>query len=698
MATLGAIILLTTFVVCIYAAAASIAGARRGSGRLIDSGVGALYLTTALMTVASGIIVHAFVVGDYTIKYVQHYSDTVQPLFYKITSYWGGLDGSIMFWVFLLSVFGAIAVSTNRERHRELIPYVVASIAITEAFFLFLMVIHRNPFDTFLAQVPAEGRGLNPLLQNPYMVIHPPSLYTGFVGMTIPYAFGMAALITGHLDDAWLRAVRRWTMVSWLVLTFGLTLGMIWAYAELGWGGYWGWAPVENAGLLPWFTATAFLHSVIVQERRSMLRVWNVTLVIVTFLLTIFGTFMTRSGVVQSVHAFGEDRQLALMFTVFMVAIAVISFGFLIYRLPLLRSRHELDSWASREAAFLVNNWILLFAALFVLFATMFPTLSEAVTGERLTVGPPFFNKWMLPIGLILLFLTGYGPLTAWRKSTLINLRDSFMIPVACALVTGVAVVALGVRVWASGICFAFSAFVIGTITQEFWRGARVRQGATGTDILTAAIGLVARNKRRYGGYIIHVGIVLIFLGFAGNGFSRSEEVTLKPGQQAQVGDFIVRLNAVKVTDDGQKQMVTADTTVLRDGKEIARMYPARWFYRKHEEEPTTEVAIRRGFAEDLYLVMPAFSVEEQSASMGIHINPLVNWVWMGFGVLAIGTGIALLPETVFSFALASLPAGAATASMLLLAMLMWPSTLFAQQAVPVVEKSALQKQVENEI
>jgi cytochrome c-type biogenesis protein CcmF len=378
MATLGAIILLTTFVVCIYAAAASIAGARRGSGRLIDSGVGALYLTTALMTVASGIIVHAFVVGDYTIKYVQHYSDTVQPLFYKITSYWGGLDGSIMFWVFLLSVFGAIAVSTNRERHRELIPYVVAIIAITEAFFLFLMVIHRNPFDTFLAQAPAEGRGLNPLLQNPYMVIHPPSLYTGFVGMTIPYAFGMAALITGTLDDAWLRAVRRWTMVSWLVLTFGLTLGMIWAYEELGWGGYWGWDPVENAGLLPWFTATAFLHSVIVQERRAMLRVWNVTLVIVTFMLTIFGTFMTRSGVVQSVHAFGEDRQLAYMFTVFMVAIAVISFGFVIYRLPLLRSRHELDSWALREAAFLVNNWILLFAALFVLFATMFPTLSEA--------------------------------------------------------------------------------------------------------------------------------------------------------------------------------------------------------------------------------------------------------------------------------------------------------------------------------
>src|SRR6185436_5947952 len=466
MATLGAIILLTTFVVCIYAAAASIAGARRGSGRLIDSGVGALYLTTALMTVASGIIVHAFVVGDYTIKYVQHTSDSVQPLFYKITSYWGGLDGSILFWVFLLSVFGAVAVRVNRERHRELIPYVVAIISVVEMFFLFLMVIHRNPFDTFLTQVPPDGRGLNPLLQNPYMVIHPPSLYTGFVGMTIPYAFGMAALITGHLDDAWLRAVRRWTMVSWLVLAFGLTLGMIWAYEELGWGGYWGWDPVENAGLLPWFTATAFLHSVIVQERRGMLKVWNVALVIVTFFLTIFGTFMTRSGVVQSVHSFGENRELAWLFTGFMLLTLTLSFGLLIYRLPLLRARNELDSLVSREAAFLANNWVLLFAAFFVLFATMFPTLSEAVTGQRLTVAAPFFNKWMLPIGLFLLLLTGVGPLLAWRKSTITNLRDQFMIPVGLAVVVGGGLVALGVRVWTSGMCFALSAFVVGTISQ----------------------------------------------------------------------------------------------------------------------------------------------------------------------------------------------------------------------------------------
>ena len=302
---------------------------------------------------------------------------------------------------------------------------------------------------------------MNPLLQNFYMAIHPPSLYTGFVAMTIPFAFGIAALITGHLDDSWLRAVRRWTMVGWLFLSFGLTLGMLWAYEELGWGGFWGWDPVENAGLLPWFTATAFLHSVMVQERRGMLRVWNVTLVIVTFFLTIFGTFMTRSGVVQSVHAFGEDRELAWMFTVFMVAILTFSFGLVIYRLPLLRSRHALDSWMSREAAFLANNWILLFSAFFVLFATMFPTLSEALRGRRLTVGPPFFNKWMLPIGLILLLLTGVGPLLAWRKSTLKNLVEQFLWPSVAAVITGVALYALGVRVWTSGMCFALCAFVL---------------------------------------------------------------------------------------------------------------------------------------------------------------------------------------------------------------------------------------------
>ena len=656
MATLGSYTLLAAFVACAYAAAAAVAGHRRHSARLLESGIGAFYLVTALMTFASALIVRAFVIGDYSIRYVDRYSDSIQPLFYRLTSYWGGLDGSIMFWVFLLSVFGAIAVKSNRERNRELVPYVIATIAVVQMFFLSIMIVSKDPFATYLTQLPDDGRGLNPLLQNPYMVIHPPSLYTGLVAMTVPFAFGMAALITGYLDDSWLRAVRRWTMFSWFFLSLGLTLGMIWAYEELGWGGWWGWDPVENAGALPWFPATAFLHSVMVQERRSMLRVWNISLIIIAFALTLFATAMTRTGIVQSVHAFGEDPQLALMFGIFIGAVMLVSFGLVIYRLPLLRARNELESWASREAAFLANNWILLFSAFFILFATMFPTLSEAVTGQRITVGPPFFNKWMIPIGLMLLLLTGIGPLLAWRKSTLANLGQQFLWPAVVAVGTAAGLYALGFRVWVSGICFALCGFVVGTVGQEFVRGAIVRRGVTGTDPLTAMIGLVMRSRRRYGGYVVHLGIVLMMLGFAGSGYRQTEQVLLGTGEQVDVGRFSVRHDRLSVTDDGAKEMHTAHVTVFEDGREVGQLYPGRWYYRKHETEPTTEVAMRRRLSEDVYVVLAAYDVSDQSATFQVTVNPLVNWIWFGFALLALGTGIALLPESRFAFLASSAP------------------------------------------
>jgi cytochrome c-type biogenesis protein CcmF len=684
MASLGTFLLLAAFVTCSYAAVISVAGARRRSRRLIESGIGAFYLICAVMAAATAVLINAFMTGDFSIRYVAHNSDSVQPLLYKLTSYWGGLDGSIMFWVFLLSIFGSLAVYVNRERHRELIPYVVATISTVQMFFLFLMVIHKNPFTTYLTAAPTEGEGLNPLLQNFYMAIHPPSLYTGFVGMTIPFAFGIAALITGHLDDSWLRAVRRWTMFSWLFLSFGLILGMIWAYEELGWGGYWEWDPVENAALLPWFTATAFLHSVMVQERRSMLRVWNVTLVIVTFFLTIFGTFMTRSGIVQSVHAFGDDPILTRLFTGFMVATLIFSFSLVIWRLPLLKARNELDSWLSREAAFLVNNWIMLFAALFVMFGTMFPTLSEAVTGERLTVAGPFFNKWMTPIGLILLMLTGVGPLLAWRRSSFANLAPQFMAP-GLSGAASLALVMLYYKIpfWPSGLCFALCGFVAGTIAQEFWKGAAVRSRNTGTDRLTALVGLVGRNKRRYGGYIVHVGITLICFGFAGNSRKLDEQMQLKLGQETKIGKYTIKSNGVKLVDDGQKQMTTAYLTVYVDGKEIDGLYPAKWAYRRHEQEPTTEVAIRRTPAEDLYAVLAGFDLADQSVTLQLVVNPLVNWIWFGFGVMALGTGIALLPERTFAFALAKMPAeAAATTVALLCVLLLSGSTLSAQSGM----------------
>jgi len=421
-----------------------------------------------------------------------------------------------------------------------------------------------------------------------------------------------------------------------------------------------------------------------------MLRVWNVTLVIMTFFLTIFGTFMTRSGVVQSVHAFGEDRVLMWLFIGFMVVILTFSFGLVIYRLPLLKARNELDSWVSREAAFLVNNWILLFSAMFVLFATMFPTLSEAVTGNRLTVVAPFFNKWLVPIGLVMLVLTGTGPLLAWRKSTVVNLRDSFLFPIGVGVLTAAGLFAIGLRQWAPLTCFALCAFVTGTIGQEFWRGAQIRRKNTGTDLFTALVGLVGRNKRRYGGYIVHVGIVLIFLGFAGNAYKRDQQVLLQPGQQMVIGRYTLRNDGVKLNDDGQKQMVTAFISVFEDGKQVDTMYPARWYFRKHEAEPTTEVAIRRSIAEDLYIVLAADreSAATQAASLQIVVNPLVNWIWFGFGMLAFGTGIALLPERSYSFALAKLPADAATgtAALLLVFLLTGGTTLFAQHPTASTE------------
>jgi len=706
MASLGSFLLLATFVLASGAFAASIAGARRRQRSLVEGGTGLFHAVTAMMLVASAVIVHAFVTGDYSIKYVQRYSDSAQPLFYKLASYWGGLDGSIMFWVTLLAIFGSVAVHVNRERHRLLVPWVVAVISVVQMFFLFLMVVHNNPFDTYLTTAPTQGQGLNPLLQNFYMAIHPPLLYLGFVGMTIPFAFGMAALVTGQLDDSWLRAVRSWTMISWLFLTVGLALGALWAYEELGWGGYWGWDPVENAGLLPWFTATAFLHSVIVQERRGMLKVWNVSLVILSFFLTIFGTFMTRSGVVQSVHAFGEDRELAIMFTGFMVLLITVSFGLVAWRMPLLRARNELDSWASREAAFLANNWVLLFAAFFVLFATMFPTLSEAVTGERLTVGPPFFNKWMAPVGFVLLFLTGVGPLLAWRKSSIANMRIQFMWPVLAAVATGAGVTALGVPLWASGVCFALCAFVFITIAQEFWRGALVRRQATGTDVFTALVGLFARSRRRYGGYVVHLGIVLVFFGFAGaeDGMEREEQVVLLPGQQVELPPYLVRYTALSITNDSQKQMVTAHVEALRDGKSLGQMFPARWFYFGRDDEPTTEVALRRGFADDLYIVLAGFDPQSQSATLVVKVNPLVNWIWFGVGIMAIGTFIALLPERAFAFATTRVPAGAVPTSIVILMLLAGGAARVHAQhvelaaTVAVVPKSPVEKRLQAEI
>ena len=505
-AIVGTITLLAAYLIAAWSAAAGIAGNARRSRRLVTSSVYGLYAFGALAGLASALMIYAFVTHDFSIKYVASTSDVNMPVWYKVTSFWGGLDGSLLFWVLVLALFSVVAVAANARRHRDMMGFVVGTIMVVQVFFLSLLIFHKNPFATFLTEPPKDGMGLNPLLQNYWMVIHPPVLYIGFVSATIPFAFGIGALASGRLDDLWIGSVRVWMLISFLFLSVGLILGGRWAYEELGWGGYWAWDPVENAGLIPWFTATAFLHSSIIQEQRGMMKQWNLAMVVLTFFLTIFGTFMTRSGVVQSVHAFGEDNVLALYFILFMALTLIVSVGLIVYRSNKLSMRLEFESFISREFAFLLNNWILLGCAFFVLFATMFPTISEALDGSRVSVGIEFFNKWMTPLGLVLLFLAGAAPLLAWRKTTAQRLIQQFLFPtILMAMTIGVLIVlgqtgvlprvilltpifADSVKLPVSLVNFGLCAFVFGSILQELWRGAAVRRRQTGSDPFTSLL------------------------------------------------------------------------------------------------------------------------------------------------------------------------------------------------------------------
>ena len=696
-AALGTITLLLAYVMAAYTVAVGIIGARQRRARLVNSSVYGLYAFGALMTFASALLIYAFLSHDYTIKYVAYYSDTSMPFWYKITAYWGGLDGSLMFWVFVLAAFAVTAVASNRERHRDMMGYVVATIMAVQIFFLTILIYSKNPFATFLTEPPIDGKGLNPLLQNYWMVIHPPSLYLGFVAATIPFAFCIGALASGRLDDSWIYSIRVWVMVCWFFLSLGLILGGRWAYEELGWGGYWAWDPVENAGFLPWFTATAVLHSIIIQEQRGSMKMWNVSLVVLTFFLTIFGTFMTRSGVVQSVHAFGEDNALALQFILFMAVIFIFSFGLTFYRLPALRSKGSFDSFISREFAFLLNNWILLGSAMFVLFATMFPTISEAVTGDRITVGPPFFNKWMVPMGLVLLLLAGAAPLLAWRRTTTDRLKAQFLFPGAAAVVTmgflGVAfprtlartaIFSDKLELPVALVNFGIVAFTLAACLQEFWKGTRVRRNQTGSDPVTSLIGITLAKRRRYGGYVVHMGIALMFIGFAGKAFETEQDFTLqKPGTTAKLLDsqsyeqvlaqckkgdlpdcvyvkgYMFRYDrfvkcpsleadphCADVNGDHKTTWTAMVYTTRESGAKVDDLEPQRWRFAKEPDQPTTEPAINIDGLDDVYLALLGFDEKQQVSNFRLFLNPLINWVWLGFVMLMIGTVICLIPES----------------------------------------------------
>lgn len=651
MPSFGYALLLLTFLATIYTSAAAIVGHKTRSERLLESARYGVYGVFGLLTVASLVLVYLFVVGDYSVKYVQHYSDRSMPLFYKVTALWGGQDGSLLFWVWVMSVWSAIAVYQNRDKNKELMPYTIVTMMWVTLFFMTLLLFAANPFETYLAGAPTDGRGLNPLLQNPYMVTHPPTLYLGYIGWTIPFCFAMGALAHGRLDYGWIAAMRRWCLVAWVCLSVGLTLGGLWAYEELGWGGYWAWDPVENAAFMPWLTGTAFIHSVQVQERRKIFKAWNLSLIIITFVLTLLGTMMTRSGIVESVHAFAQS-DIGDYFFVFLVVTLVVGFGLVLYRSKELAPEGNLESIVSREFAFLVNNWILLAAAFFVTFATVFPSIYKFVNkGQEINVGPAFFNLWMIPIGLVLLFLTGVGPLLSWKKSTAATLRQQFLVPGLIGVTSYVGAHFLtqavyGLTNWVATLTIAICVFVTASIIQEFARGTRYRMKNSGEGALDAFITLMTRAKRRYGGYVVHFALVLMYFGFAGNAFKLESEETVPQGKTARIGKYDVRLDQLLFEDDGQKNMVTAHVTVLdHAGNELGKMAPAKYAYRKPEDQVTTEVDKRMTLAEDLYLVLGTYDAERNAAVLQLKVNPLVNFVWLGCAFLMFGFGVAVWPD-----------------------------------------------------
>jgi len=636
-----------------YALFALFYGAKTGRRELVKSGTNAVFVVFFFVTAAVGALEYLLITSNFHIEYVASYSNRDLNLFYKMAALWGGQKGSLLFWTWIITLYGAIAAFLHRNRPGKLIPYTLGILSITTFFFLIVNKFGANPFAELHLQEASgalapftapDGRGLNPLLQHPAMVIHPPMLYLGYVGMVVPFSFCMAALLTRELGSGWIKMTRRWTLTAWLFLGTGILLGGKWAYVELGWGGYWGWDPVENASLMPWLTGTAFLHSVIVQERKNMLKVWNVILILATYALSIFGTFLTRSGIVSSVHAFAQSS-IGYYFLAFLIAMGIFSIYLVITRLPFLKSENELDSYASREASFLFNNLILLAACFAVFWGTLFPVISEMIQGEQITVGAPFFNKINIPIGLFLLFLTGVGPLLAWRKTSIESMKRIFLVPVIVGIVTAAIVLATVTRSIYPVMSFSLAAFVITTIVSEFWRATRTRMRNTKENVLLALGRLTSINKRRYGGYIVHFAIVLLFIGFTGRAFTVEGWGEVDKGDSFDVGGFHFVCNDLKDISDPNWDGMMADISVFnKGGKEVAHVKPEKRFYHA-SEQTTSEVRIETGPKQDIYVVLGGVNQDTNKAIIQVWINPLVYWVWVGALLMVVGTVFTILPN-----------------------------------------------------
>jgi len=642
MVDLGYFSMMLAFLSAAYAIVASVLGARSRNAQLIASGEHGVLATWGMLSLAAGILVYNLLIGNMQLEYVASFTSTTLPTIYRISALWAGSEGSLLLWGWTLATFAVVVLLQNRTRNRVLMPYVHATMMTVTLFFISVNVFYADPF-TLLPFTPAEGSGLNPILQMPLMMIHPPILYQGYVGVTVPFAFAIAALITRELGDTWVRTIRRWTLYAWFFLGFGLMLGGRWAYMELGWGGYWAWDPVENAALMPWLTITAFLHSAMIQEKKGMLKVWNMTLVILTFGLSIFGTFLTRSGVVSSVHSFSASG-LGPMFLTFVIVTMVFSFVLLYIRREALKARSELDSFVSRESSFLLNNLALVGACFAILWGTIFPVISEWVRGVKISVSAPYFNEINVPLGIFLLFLTGAGPLFAWRRTSVQSLKKHFTIPLIAFAVTLVVLLASGITHIYALLALSMCAFVAGAMFLEFYRGTRARRSTNGESYLVAFVKLILGYKRRYGGYVVHLGVVMMFVGFAGSAFTIEEDFTLSKGESMAIKKYTLRFDNLTETNMGEYISYMASVVLFEEGQPTVEMLPEKRFY-PVQETPTTEVAVRSLLSEDLYLVLADLNETLDRVTFKIYINPLINWVWFGTIMLVIGTGILFLPD-----------------------------------------------------
>jgi cytochrome c-type biogenesis protein CcmF len=629
-------------------------GRDAGSMRLGETARRAGIAAFGAVLLAAIVLVTAAFRDDFSIAYIFHHSNRDLPAAYKFAVLWSGQEGSLLFWSLLLGGYGFV-LRLRYKTDQRLFAHASVVIAAVQVFFLMILNFAAHPFAIMEGALPPDGNGLNPLLQYPEMVIHPPMLYLGYVGFTVPFAFALGALIMKYPGEKWIQITRRWTMVTWCFLTIGVFLGAHWAYAVLGWGGYWGWDPVENASLMPWLTGTAFLHSVMMQEKRGMLKVWNMWLIFSTFLLSLLGTFLTRSGVISSVHAFAQSS-IGDWFIVFMALTLATCIFFFVKNKSHLKSEHKLEALVSRESSFLFNNLLLLVACFTVLWGTFFPILSEWVQGHKVTVGAPFFNRVAVPVALLLLLLTAVGPLLAWRKTSLESLKRNFLLPAVGAVSIGVLMIIFGVRPWEDPSYFyatmaaVLSMLVIFTVVSEFIRGGRVIAGKGQMNLFAAMAHLWHRNTRRYGGYIVHFGVALVVIGILGTPFNKEVEKEMAFGDKILIGPYTLVCQSYTQDDNPNYGNEWAIINVFRGGRQITTMYPERRFY-KSSGQPQTLPRIYPSFKEDfllvtdLYLVYEGINETTGRPIIKAHLNPMVPWIWTGLIVMVFGTVLALVPN-----------------------------------------------------